>query len=493
MVSISLLCSVVAALSAEPTDNPFLTLYPAGATGAGRAGFSTSNFPWKNVISVDAKVALHDPATAYKTAAQHVLQNNSAGGVVYFPTGTYTFKSSFKLVDRVVLRGEPTTANATGAKRSEPGNLDPKTIFEFPDRSYSQITCANCTMSGIVNVASDGGGVQFTQGATSTALDASMPFLLVLSNTFRNIAYKYPVPPPGTSENMWPYRFATAISITGDSNVFVANNVVAKATRTASAKLKLIAHPVDNDDTVPAGRVQAASPPPASPCTMSTDFPYDNRYGIRHNSNGGVTANVSIVGNWVYQNGRVGVMWYSNDGLGAARGNSLTKSPSRQGLGVAVMYNHVEVAAGTVCWTVEGTKLARGSDTNENRGYNQAGSGSFIAYNTGNVNRQRTPSGCNQAGSYETTDGEGILQQIQDGAAAERDMWIDNDLSAGSAGPLMLYALHSIADLTIEGNTAGAGGTLQIGIVAGGSTPKNGTAVANLVCKDNKPAAHCHA
>ena len=93
--------------------------------------------------------------------------------------------------------------------------------------------------------------------------------------------------------------------------------------------------------------------------------------------------------------------------------------------------------------------------------------------------------------SYETTDGEGILQQIQDGAAAERDMWIGNDLSTGSAGPMMLYALHSIADITIEGNTGGAAGTQQIGIVPGGSTPKNGTAVTNLICKNNKPVAHC--
>lgn len=186
----------------------------------------------------------------------------------------------------------------------------------------------------------------------NAALNASAAFLLVLSNEIRNVAYKYPVAPPGTSENIWPYRFTTAISITGDSNILVANNLIAKSTRSASVKLKLIAHMEGNDTSVAHTRVR--SPPPPSPCTMTTDFPYDNRYGIRHNSNGGITVNVSIVGNWVYQNGRVGVIWYSNDGLGGTRGGN---RPGSQGQGVAVMYNHVEVANHTVCWTVEGNAL----------------------------------------------------------------------------------------------------------------------------------------
>ena len=91
-----------------------------------------------------------------------------------------------------------------------------------------------------------------------------------------------------------------------------------------------------------------------------------------------------------------------------------------------------------------------------------------------------------------TVDGEGILQQIQDGAVAERNVWDGNDLRAsagGSTGPIEYYALHAVMDSTITNNYAGPGG--HIGIVTGGSTPANGTGTRNLHCSGNQPPAAC--
>jgi hypothetical protein len=137
--------------------------------------------------------------------------------------------------------------------------------------------------------------------------------------------------------------------------------------------------------------------------------------------------------------------------------------------------------------------MSHGSTTNENRGYDQLGTGSFVANNTGAVRRQATPSQC-KVGTYRTVDGEGILQQIQDGPVAERNVWSGNDLRASEYGPLVLYGLHAVEDMTIVGNYAGGtqnGLTSSIGIERGGSTPTNGTGIHNVVCKHNHPTATC--
>ena len=86
-------------------------------------------------------------------------------------------------------------------------------------------------------------------------------------------------------------------------------------------------------------------------------------------------------------NGRVGVSW-SGGGDGKTVGS-----------GTQLYNNHVEVAAGTTCWSVDGKHKTKGSSTNENRGYNQQGYASNLTMNTGHINRQKasdTP--------YETVD-----------------------------------------------------------------------------------------
>lgn len=460
--ALSLLCLVGAIVCELPTDDPVATFY--GTAGVAPGSFDSSSFPWDNVVAAGSG----DPAQAYADAAKAVLTNNPHGGVVYFKAGEYVFDGGLSLVDGVVLRGASTGAQKAIAKGGKPGALKPTTVFSFPDRMFSRISCSNCTRAGVVNIMSDGGGVVLSQGAIK-----SQSMFIVLSNEMKHVVYKFPVPPPATFYQEWPYRFSVAVDVTASQNVLIANNLLAKATKTAATKV-----------TFEAGKT-------AQNCTMSVPFAYDNRYGIWHHNDGQTTVNVSIMDNFVSQNGRVGVQWQSQDRYGVS-----ASAATPQGTGVAVIRNHVSVVRGTTVWSIEGSRLAHGSSTNENRGYDQSGSsalasnsGTLFADNTGNINRQFVPGTNCKPSSYETTDGEGMLQQIQDGQVAQRNIWRNNDFSMGSSGYMGLYALHAVQDMTIEGNKVIS--TEKIGIYGGGSTPKNGTGISNLVCKGNTPPAVC--
>ena len=202
----------------------------------------------------------------------------------------------------------------------------------------------------------------------------------------------------------------------------------------------------------------------------------------------------------------MGITWQSHDGSGTSQTARIADSnaaaedaradPSEGlGEGVIVYGNHVEVEKDSVLWSVTGTTLAHGASTNENRGYDQSGhsatdpnSGTWFEKNTGAIHRQFTPSGCTK-GSYLTTDGEGLLQQIQDGEVAERNIWKDNDFTFGSSGYMGLYGLHAVLDMQITGNKVLS--NEKIGLYQGGSTPKNSTGIIDVHCSGNTPTSIC--
>jgi hypothetical protein len=133
--------------------------------------------------------------------------------------------------------------------------------------------------------------------------------------------------------------------------------------------------------------------------------------------------------NYVAQNGRVGVSW---------TGGADEDAQCKQGSGTLVFANHVEVKAGTTCYTLNGDKEAGGSDTNENRGFMLSGFCSNVTSNTAHVNRQ-------MAGStpYMTVDGEGILHQSENGNVGFGDWLVGNDMTGGSSGYIMNWDLAS--------------------------------------------------
>lgn len=214
--------------------------------------------------------------------------------------------------------------------------------------------------------------------------------------------------PPATFYQKWPYRFCTVIGLTAPINVHIGNNLIAPASKSFTTKVSF--------QTKRSGGTNF---------TGDLPFAYDNRYGIvlaagsnnknppkaqdselhpvmwralRSGDGPAVGTNLSISSNYVFQNGRVGISWAASDNGGKDRGT-----------GIRVTGNHVEVAAGTTCYSVEGRHLATGSDTNENRGYDQSGTGCFVQNNTAHINRQYVLNSDPpfKRSSYMTTDGEG--------------------------------------------------------------------------------------
>lgn len=262
-------------------------------------------------------------------------------------------------------------------------------------------------------------------------------------------------------ENEWPWRFATAISVGQGQNALVGNNLVGEATAKASTKVTFEAK----------GSCKEFK--------GTLEFPYDNRYGVSLGMAPGDASpvrNASLLENYVYMNGRVGVFFGGPDGqddLGAGAVAWANRGGPAQGTGMVVRGNHVQVKANSTCYSVDGVKCAGGSDTNENRGYDQTGAGSLVDSNTGEIHRQLTTSG------YSTTDGEGVLQQPQDGNTGARNVWTNNDLSFGSSGYMAYYGLQKVEYNTIEKNTVLK--SENIGIIK--SLP--GLKTEGNVCKDN--------
>ena len=232
---------------APPTDDPVATFFSSsGARGVPGRRLDSSWFPWNNVITASVAAAAADPAQAYATAAAAVLKSSPLGGVVYFPPATYTFTGSITLVDRVILRGAPTGSSPASNGPKGPGPLTPSTMFNFPDRSYSRFSCTNCTTSGVINILSDGAGVSLSQRDSATTRASHRTMFLVLGNVLRHVAYKYPVAPPATFYQEWPYRFTTAVAVAATENALIANNLLAKATRSTKVKVSFL--PVEEFD-----------------------------------------------------------------------------------------------------------------------------------------------------------------------------------------------------------------------------------------------------
>jgi hypothetical protein len=323
----------------------------------------------------------------FPPSTQSDALKQSGGGVVFFPSGTYAFTELIPLASNVVIRGEPTTQPAKSG--TSPGTLAPSTVFSCPPRSHLGVFSLGANNTGVVNVDMAGCAVMLWPELAPGAQSFSWPTdfenywfgakailalgvnKLVLSNQVHDVSFGYPSPAqPQAGQNEFPWVFSTAIACYGSDNVLVANNLVRKSDdQKTPVTLNLKYH---NGTKV----------------QINTVYPTDNRYGIdvgrillgavlsASNNPGGscpsawgsitpqcmpwlFPTGVTIRDNYVYQNGRVGVSFAS--GLPADKSTTI-------GAGAQVVNNHVEVAANTTCWTVDGSYMAGGSDTNENRG-----------------------------------------------------------------------------------------------------------------------------
>jgi len=434
--------------SSGPQDNPVQTLY-------GSSSYTwTTSIKWECVYNVNDYTGTDDER--FNAAQSDAIGNG--GGIVYFPTGSYTFENNLTLASNIVIRGAPTTAKAKNGKL--PGDLNPSSIFNCPNKKHQGIWNfeKDATNLGIVNILLDQCAVMLWPSLITTSYSPILSMYwfaasdvagmgsnkLVLSNLVRDVTYGTPL--LGNTSNVWPWTFSTAIAVYSDKNSLVGNNLL-------SASLR------EENVTVTIGGV-----------TENVPYPYDNRYGIDVNSIllGGVASSyckgsgskcgdasafgglypscapfnfrtgLVIRDNWVAQNGRIGISF---------TGGNDDKQCTVPGSGTLVFNNHVEVRANTTCYSVDGKNAPRGSDTNENRGYDLSGHCSNVTLNSGHIHRQtiaNTP--------YETVDGEGILHQSENGNWGYGDIIISNDLSGGSSGYIANWDLQWSNATTMKGN-----------------------------------------
>lgn len=417
--------------SSGPTDVPTVTAYGAGV------------YPWADkMVNFSCVYNIKDfpgtPDDAFVAAQNEALKNG--GGVVYFPAGTYAFARNISQSSNIVIRGAPTTAAAKAGKN--PGPLSPKTIFQCPNRAHQGIWNFDpqAINLGVVNIFLDQCAVMYWPGLKTSSYTPMMSMWwfsatdvtgmgsnkLVLGNVVRDVSFGHSL--LSKVDNPYPYSFSIAIGVYSDRNALVANNLLPASTRneqttiTLGGKKMTVPYMYDNRygidvNTILLGAVASNyCKGPGSPCGTPSAFgglsPHCAPWNFR--------AGLVIRDNWLAQNGRVGVSW---------TGGEDGKDVCTQGNGTLVYNNHVEVKAGTTCYTVDGSKEAGGSDTNENRGFMLSGYCSNVTGNTAHVNRQMagdTP--------YETVDGEGLLHQAENGNVGYGDWIVGNDFSGGSSG-----------------------------------------------------------
>ena len=326
--------------SGGPTDNPVATFY------------GKTSYPWVDVMVnwscvFNVKDYDDDIGNAQKAALA------AGGGVVYVPAGRYSLGEDFTISSGVILRGE--ADNVPAKEGTDPGPLKPKSNIVCPDRQYKRIvnSDANATNFGLVHLNLDGCAVSFGPGYTGirSTLEADLlqynssgrrtgsfgmlglgSHKLVFGCRLQNVAYKYP-DPDKPSGNIWPYRFATAISVVTDDTCLIANNLLAESDKKKRTTVKLDAR---NGSFV----------------TISAEFHYDNRYGISVNRLAGILAEyqesgicppqpgtvtpkcfpwyfrrgIVIRDNYVYMNGRVGISWTGGgDGKTVGSGTSVSQ------------------------------------------------------------------------------------------------------------------------------------------------------------------------
>jgi len=482
--------------SGGPTDIPTVTLY-----GSGAYPWAETMIPWNCVYNIrDYLKTTSNVTEAFLNAQTDALQQTPPGGVIYFPADTYKITTLLPLSSNIVIRGDPTTTPAKSGKN--PGKLSPATQFSCPLFSHYGVFSIGTNNSGVVNIDMDGCAImlwpelgpnnqQFSWptdfenywfGATSiTSLGKNK---LVLSNLIHDVSFGYPSPSkPPQGQNIYPWSFSTAIACYSGENALVGNNLIAKANASTNIPITL--------------QLRAQN---HSMVNISTYYPTDNRYGIDvgrvligavasaavgnngpcPNSWGSITpkcfpylfpTGITVRDNYVYQNGRVGVSIASG----------IPDNAEIIGGGAQIYNNHVEVASNTTCWTVTGTTVTTGSDTNENRGYDIAGYGKNVTFNTGHIHNQFVP-----FGPYLTVDGEGILQQPGQNSAGLYDNFQYNDMSGSSSGAaIWYYDLLLSSTGIIANNIAGNPAEAFIGVWMERSQDQG----MNFTAHNNTPAA----
>ncbi len=397
----------------QPIINPYLQKYDTCPVW-------TNEIHWLNVVNIND---YHTGSSNWDTALINAMADISmkGGGVVYFPSGNYSFKNDVSLLNGVVLRGDmPMCNNAKSDSFAPPTRLlFPQYIPSFTGNgtdnatAFKTITGSNIQNAGLVNLDINRGRISI--GGTSRNI-------LIMGVRQNNVAQpQSDIPTSYSWMNQWQrfsYRHCRNLAVYVEEHASVVNCRINDFTNNKM-------HPIPNDSYdqigyIAGGKYNGGRNTPngvtvwngtETDTTIITHpdravFSYTDHYGIgvsgKQIDPASITKDldqkIEIIDNWVYVTMRIGI---NGEGYGLLiKGNVRTDKQGKRVFLHAVGY-----------------KLnSNNAATYENRAINFAGNKMRIEDNKLQVFRHAilyTP--------YGSVDGEGILMQTQDIWGA----WID--------------------------------------------------------------------
>lgn len=517
-------------VKAQPTDNPYRSLYPLS-----RASHWTEVLSWSQIYNVTTFGATPndglDDLSAIRAAidAAHI----AGGGVVYFPAGTYEVSDSLILKSGVILRGEtPAMNNAKDAAFSPPSKLVfPKYIYDTlangglgtpTNTAFKVITSTPEVKNiGVIYLDINRAGIEFhpefdSLGMVSHAGGTTPNFqprqknrnILVLGVRSNNVAQpSLRVPDVSGPDKMRPWQrwynyFVGNIDIYADENVSIVNNRLndritdnflqpnyrVRNRCTNCTNYRNVGAP--NNGTVNAQVfVPVLSPEHA-------EFDYSAHYGITLNRDKKVMTNgvrtirqfiwypepaqepslyakgFQIEDNWIYKTNRVGI-WCA--GLGLTVRNNIIKDTT--------INNSATWATPKKRWLDPngGEVLRNFSATFENRGIDFGGSEIYIEGNDVLVSAADFPES-----QYGSIDGEGIMDQGNGGGTNPNGLYIRSNTVASNrddcTNPTIgVYRTNGANNVVYENNVfTGNSRCMQIEADRG-----NNTSMTNVLVRNN--------
>lgn len=377
--------------SGGPKDNPIATRYGADA------------YPWTDDIKWNCVYNIKDfngsnIIDRFNSARDTASANG--GGVVYFPSDTYTFTDSIFLKNGVIIRGD-----TPSVKDAKSDNYKPPTLFVFP--KYEPNLSGNGTPNnsafkkifttspesdsniGVINLDINRAGIKLS-GDIDNNKKQNIVIFGVRNN---NVADPSPQVPDLSFQEAWlrfSDRFAANITINAFSNVLLANNRLNDAITDNYEQPGYKVKPIKGEEVI------------TYPEGSKVPFHYGNHYGIMINRSkpqgfalaadpktepGLFRKGIVIRDNWVFHTMRVAIH-AAGDGL-LIKDNYMTDEPNKQ------------------WWTdPTGIRQPRGAVTYENRAIDWSGWNVQIEGNYYQVYRHQV-----MDTQYLSVDGEGILIQ----------------------------------------------------------------------------------
>ncbi len=515
---------------AQPTDNPYRSLYPLAP-----ASHWTEVLAWNRIFNVTTYGATPNDGLDDLASIRQAIEaaHLAEGGVVYFPAGVYDVSDSLILKAGVVLRGEtPLMNNAKDANFAPASKLVfPKYIYDTlanggfgtPNNTAFKVITSTPEVKniGVIYLDINRAGIEFHPEFDSLGMvthpGGTTPNyqprqknrnILVLGVRSNNVAQpSLRVPDLTGPDKMRPWQrwynyFVGSIDIYAYENVSIVNN---RINDRVTDNFVQPGYKVRNRCTSCTNYRNVGSPnnsaineqvfiPVLSP--EHAEFDYSAHYGITLNRNKKVMINgvrtikqyiwypepsqepslyakgFQIEDNWIYKTNRVGI-WCA--GLGLTVRNNIIRDTA--------INNSATWATPKKKWLdPNGVEVLRNfSATFENRGIDFGGSQIYIEGNDILVSAADFPES-----QYGSIDGEGIMDQGNGGGTNPNGLYIRSNTVASNrddcTNPTIgVYRTNGADNVIYENNVfTGNSRCMQVEADRG-----NNTSMTNILVRNN--------